>query len=208
MSGQKLDLDGYTDVPDGKVAFVVTFLEMFSPPGASHAPARDDVTLERWISPKADEYRKLFRQVGEDWIWFGRLTLENDALEKMLSEPSRENFRPIINGKPVGMLELDFGNPAEPELAYFGLTPEAIGGGVGRWLMARGLEMVWGRPETKRHWVHTCTGDSPQALKFYMSCGFKPYKRSIEVADDPRLSGLIARDKATHVPVLENPSRS
>jgi GNAT superfamily N-acetyltransferase len=203
MSGQKLDLDGYTDVPDGKVAFVVTFLEMLSAPSKPLAVERDDISLERWTAPKADAYKKLFRQVGEDWIWFGRLTMTDDALEQMLAEPTRENFLPMLNGKPVGMLELDYGNPAEPELAYFGLTPEAIGGGVGRWLMAQALDMVWARPETQRHWVHTCTGDSPQALKFYISCGFKPYKRAIEVADDPRLAGLYSTDKAQHVPVLE-----
>ncbi|CTQ51985.1 Acetyltransferase (GNAT) family protein [Roseibium album] len=203
MSGQKLDLDGYTDVPDGKVAFVVTFLEMLSAPNKPLAVERDDISLERWTAPKADAYKKLFRQVGEDWIWFGRLTMTDDALEQMLAEPTRENFLPMLNGKPVGMLELDYSNPAEPELAYFGLTPEAIGGGIGRWLMAQALDMVWARPETKRHWVHTCTGDSPQALKFYMSCGFKPYKRAIEVADDPRLAGLYSADKAPHVPVLD-----
>ena len=56
--------------------------------------------------------------------------------------------------------------------------------------------------QTRRFWVHTCTGDSPQAIGFYTSCGFTPYKRAIEVADDPRLSGLLGRDKAPHVPVL------
>lgn len=201
MSGQMLDLDGYTDIPDGKVAFVVTFLEMHAAPGWN-APQRDDLELQRWTSPEADDYRTLFRQVGEDWIWFGRLTMSNEDLESMLAEPARENFLPMRNGKPVGMLELDYSNPEEPELAYFGLTPDAIGGGTGRWLMARVLEMVWERPETRRFWVHTCTGDSPQAIGFYTSCGFTPYKRAIEVADDPRLSGLLGRDKAPHVPVL------
>jgi hypothetical protein len=69
--------------------------------------------------------------------------------------------------------------------------------------MARALDMVWSRPETKRLWVHTCTGDSPQALLFYQAAGFKPYKRAIEVADDPRLRGWLGRDRAPHVPVIE-----
>lgn len=202
MAVQTLDMDGYTDVPDGKVAFVVTFLEMLNAPDKPVSAERNDMSLERWEKPKADAYRKLFREVGEDWIWFGRLMLSDGELETMLAEPTRENFLPMLDGKPVGMLELDFSNPEEPELAYFGLTPDAIGGGTGRWLMAQALDMVWARPETKRFWVHTCTGDSPQAIRFYMSCGFKPYKRAIEVADDPRLGGLLGLDKAPHVPVL------
>ncbi|MBN9673681.1 GNAT family N-acetyltransferase [Roseibium aggregatum] len=201
-----IDLNGYTDIPEGKVAFVVTFLEMLKAPDQPLSRPRPDLVLERWHEPDLEEYRALFRQVGGDWIWFGRLTLDDAGLAALLAEPTRESFRPIVDGKPVGILELDFANPAEPELAYFGLIPEAIGGGAGRWLMAQAVERVWSRPDTERFWVHTCTGDSPQAIGFYMSCGFKPYKRAIEVDDDPRLSGLYPKDKAPHVPVIEGPS--
>jgi len=203
MSGQVLNLNGYTDVPDGKIAVVVTFLQMLERPEAPLAPAREDLALERWVSPDPDDYRRLFREVGEDWIWFGRLVLETGALEKMLAEPTRENFRLIRAGKPAGTLEIDYAVLGEPEISYFGLTPDAIGGGAGRWLMARAVEMAWARPETRRLWLHTCTADSPQAMGFYMSCGFKPYRRSVEIADDPRLLGLYAREKAPHVPVIE-----
>jgi hypothetical protein len=68
--------------------------------------------------------------------------------------------------------------------------------------MAQALDIVWSRPEPKRLWVHTCTGDSPQALLFYQACGFKPYKRAIEVAEDPRLLGLLGQERAPHVPVI------
>jgi GNAT superfamily N-acetyltransferase len=203
MSTQALNLDGYTDIPEGKVAFVVTFLEMLQAPEQPLAPSRSDVTLQWWQTPDLDSYRKLFREVGEDWIWFGRLVHDDKTLEHLLAEPARENYLPIIDGKPVGTLELDFANPEEPELSYFGLVPGAIGGGLGRWLMAQALDIVWSRPETKRLWVHTCTGDSPQALIFYQACGFKPYKRAIEVAEDPRLQGLLGRERAPHVPVIE-----
>ncbi|MES0880781.1 GNAT family N-acetyltransferase [Roseibium sp. SCP14] len=203
MSGQTLNLNGYTDVPEGKIAFVVTCLEMLEGPSEPLASTRKDVTLERWTSPSAEDYCSMFRQVGEEWLWFGRLTLERETLDGILREPTREFFRPMINGKPVGLLEIDYADPASPELSYFGLTADAIGGGIGRWLMAQAVEMVWSRPESRRFWVHTCTGDSPQALRFYMSCGFKPYKRSIEVADDPRLSGVLPKDKGAHVPIIE-----
>ena len=202
MSTQALNLDGYTDIPEGKVAFVVTFLEMLQAPEQPLAPSRSDVTLQRWQTPDLDSYRKLFREVGQDWIWFGRLVHDDATLTQLLAEPGRENYLPMIDGKRVGTLELDFANPQEPELAYFGLVPGAIGGGLGRWLMAQALDIVWSRPETKRLWVHTCTGDSPQALLFYQACGFKPYKRAIEVAEDPRLLGLLGQERAPHVPVI------
>lgn len=197
-----LNLDGYTEVPLGKIAFVVTYLQMLEAPATPLAPPRSDVTLERWDAPDVATYRKLFREIGEDWIWFSRLEQDETVLEKTLAEPARDLFRPIRDGRCVGTLELDYANPAEPVVAYFGLVPGAIGGGLGRWLMGQAVEMAWARPETKRLWLHTCTGDSPQAIHFYQSCGFTPYKRAIEVADDPRLKGLLGRDRAPHVPVI------
>lgn len=199
---ETLDLNGQTGIPDGKIAVVITFLEMLEAPEAPLAPARDDVTLERWSTVEVESYRNLFREIGEDWLWFGRLHQEAAALQRLLDEPARENYLPMKNGRPMGTLEIDYANPEEPSIAYFGLVPDAIGEGLGRWLMGRAVEMAWARPETKRLWLHTCTGDSPQALGFYMSCGFRAYKRAIEVADDPRLLGLLPRDKGLHVPPI------
>lgn len=202
MVESTLDLNGFTDVPDTKIAVVVTYLEMTSVPQAPLTQSRQDLTLDRWIKPQADEYRALFREVGHDWIWFGRLLKSKGDLEALLHEPAREHYLPIVDGKPAGILELNYVDPENVELAYFGLVPGAIGGGVGRWLMAQAISMAWSRPETKRLWLHTCTCDSPQAMKFYRSCGFKPFRRSIEVADDPRLDGLYPKDAAPHVPCL------
>lgn len=196
-----LDLDGYTDLPKGKLVFAVTYLEMFSRP-SGEAPLREDLSLEPWLNPDLDEYRDLFRAVGQDWLWFGRLQKPDEELRAILQDPARLHFRPLKDGKSVGMLELDFTDPAQPELAYFGLVPEAVGGGAGRWLMAQALEIVWNRPETRRFWVHTCNADSPQALGFYQRSGFAPYKMAIEVADDPRLKGLLPRSCAPHVPLI------
>ncbi|MBD8891344.1 GNAT family N-acetyltransferase [Roseibium litorale] len=197
-----LALDGYTHLPKGKVAVTVTYLEMLSRPEIS-LPSRTDLTLEPWTRPELDAYRALFRSVGQDWLWFARLKLSDDELRSVLDDPARAHFVPYLNGKPAGMLELDFSDPETPELAYFGLVPEAIGGGAGRWLMAKALELVWSRPQTKRLWVHTCTADSQKALDFYKRSGFTPYKLAIEVDEDPRLSGLLPRSAAPHVPIIE-----
>lgn len=202
MRSIPLDLDGYTDLPDNKIALVVTFLEMLQRPAEALSRPRTDVVLEAWADPDINVYRDLFRQVGQDWLWFGRLSLSDEELAGVLCQPGREHFLPMVDGKPVGLLEIDYGDPENPELAYFGLVPEAVGTGLGRWLMAQAVEMAWSRPQTQRFWVHTCTGDSPQAIGFYQSCGFKPYKRSIEIADDPRLAGLLPKGKGPHVPCL------
>ncbi|NMD08644.1 MAG: GNAT family N-acetyltransferase, partial [Phyllobacteriaceae bacterium] len=48
----------------------------------------------------------------------------------------------------------------------------------------------------------TCTFDAPQALPFYIRSGFTPYARMVELHDDPRLSGKLARDASPQVPLL------
>lgn len=207
MSGPVLDLNGDTDIPDTKIAVVVTDLEMTAAPEKPLSTSREDLVLQRWETPDTDGYKALFREVGEDWIWFGRLILPDDELQALLLEPTRENYFPMRDGKALGTLELNFADLENVEIAYFGLVPGAIGGGIGRWLMGQAVQIAWSRPETKRLWLHTCTADSPQALGFYKSCGFKPYKRSIEVVDDPRLQGLYSKDVAPHIPYLAGESR-
>ena len=87
----------------------------------------------------------------------------------------------------------------------FGVTGPLIGTGAGRWLMNRAIEAAWAKP-IRRFWVHTCTFDHPAALAFYIRSGFIPFRRQIEVADDPRLDGTLARESASHVPIIERAS--
>ncbi|MBC2860661.1 GNAT family N-acetyltransferase [Stappia sp. 28M-7] len=199
-----VDLSGYTDLPAGKVATIVTYLEMHARPLPRRAE-RPDLSLERIEHPDPTEYRALFRRIGDEWLWFGRLTGSDADLVADLTRPGHEVYfcRKGRGGEPVGLLELDFGDPANVELAYFGLVAEEIGNGAGRWLMNEALSRVWSRPQTRRLFVHTCTADSPQALGFYRASGFTPYKRAIEIADDPRLAGVLPREAAGHVPVIE-----
>jgi len=68
----------------------------------------------------------------------------------------------------------------------------AIGKGLARSFMTELLDRAW-TDATKRVWLHTCTLDGPTALSFYRKCGFRPYKRAIEVADDPRLRAFCLK---------------
>jgi len=68
-------------------------------------------------------------------------------------------------------------------------------------LLAHCLPLAW-EHHPQRVWLHTCTSDHPSALAFYQKIGFVPYKRAIEVADDPRLNGEMPRTAAPHVPIL------
>jgi hypothetical protein len=67
--------------------------------------------------------------------------------------------------------------------------------------MTQLLDRAWSH-STARVWLHTCNLDGPAALTFYMKCGFRPYKRAIEVADDPRIRGILPEDTAPQVPII------
>ncbi|MDW6025622.1 GNAT family N-acetyltransferase [Mesorhizobium sp. BAC0120] len=152
--------------------------------------------------PSLDRYRALYREVGEDWLWYSRLVMPDDGLRAILDDPRVEFFALQDGRRDVGILELDFREPNTCELAFFGLAGDAIGKGVGRTLMNEAIKRAWSRP-IERFWVHTCTLDHPAALGFYVRSGFTPCGFQVEVDVDPRLTGVIPRHCAPHVPLID-----
>ena len=193
--------DGYSDVPAGKIAAVVTHLEMTELPAIPSDPA-GAWTLRRVEAPGLDWFRELYRRVGEEWLWFSRVRMSDAGLAAVIHSPLVEVYALEYEGRDEGLLELDFRDAGQCELSFFGVTAKLIGSGAGRWLMNRALELSWSRP-IARVWVHTCAFDHPMALAFYQRAGFRPFRRQVEVADDPRLDGRASRDAARHVPVIE-----
>jgi GNAT superfamily N-acetyltransferase len=191
----------YSDVAAGQIAAVVTSLEMLARPLPRPAPADPLLTLRHVERPGLDWFRALFRGVGEDWLWFSRLTMSDAALAAIIHDPKIEVHVLMRGSDEAGLLELDFRHADECEVSFFGLVPRFVGTGAGRWMMNQALERAWSRP-LRRLWIHTCTLDHPSALAFYMRSGFRPFRRQIEIMADPRLTGLVPRTAAPHVPVI------
>jgi GNAT superfamily N-acetyltransferase len=194
------ELMAYEPVADGELAAVVTYLEMHQPPQGHVPPSR--LSLRRIKQPSADEYRALFRLVGAPWLWFSRLTLDDSALEAIVRDQKVELYAVADeHGRDAGMLELDFRQPRECELAFVGLTPELSGKGHGRWLLAEAARRAW-RDGVARVHVHTCSLDHPAALSAYRRAGFSPCRRAVERFPDPRLLGILPKSSAPQVPLL------
>ena len=190
----------YEQLHDGELAAVVTFLEMHSPPEAQLPSSR--LSLRRIENPSADDYRALFRLVGAPWLWFSRLAMDDDALGAIILDPAVELYAVADEqGRDSGMVELDFRDAGQCELAFIGLVPDLSGRGHGRWLLAEALRRAWREGVTRVH-VHTCSLDHPAALPAYRRAGFTPYKRAIERFPDPRLLGILPRNCAPQVPLL------
>ena len=182
------------------IATVVTSLEMLELPTLRPEAPDPNWRLYR-LAPDPTEYRRLYRAVGDDWLWFSRLLLTDAELAAIIGTSDVEVYRLTDDADGAGLLELDFREKDECELAFFGLSRTLIGGPAGRWLMNRAIERAWSRP-IRRFWAHTCTLDHPSALGFYKRSGFRPFRRQVEIAEDPRLSGLAPMDAAAHVPLL------
>lgn len=194
--------DGLHDVPRGKLATVVTHLEMRAAAPLRDSPAPKGITLERISKPGLEWYRDLFNRVGgHDWLWFSRLKMSDEALSGILNDPMVHIWTLIKDGRAEGLLELDFRQTGDCELAFFGVTAALIGTGAGRFLMNQAISQAWAQP-IKRFHVHTCTLDHPDAVGFYIRSGFKPVRQQIEIEDDPRVTGDFPASAGCHVPVF------
>ena len=210
--------DGSHDIPPGKVVEVTTYLEMRRPPPERGGAMPEGCTIRHVTDPDPAWYRALFLRVGgADWLWFSRLRLSEAALGAAITDPGVEVYAVECQGRAEGLLELDSRDGESCELAYFGPhgpRPQppvgvaslddgrpSFGQGVGRALMNFAIERAFSRPITRFH-VHTCQLDSPQALGFYRRAGFTPVRQSVEVSDDPRLTGDLPPEAGSHVPIF------
>jgi GNAT superfamily N-acetyltransferase len=192
---------GFHPVPRGMVATVVTYLEMTAPapprtapdlPGIGFAPLDPDLTV----------YRDLFARVGaQDWLWFSRMQMPDDDLAAILAHDDVTLHTLLRDGHPEALLELDFRETGACELAFFGVSPALMGTGAGRVLMNHALRLAWARDIARFH-VHTCTMDHPGALDFYRRSGFSPVRQEVEIAPDPRLTGVLPETAGPHVPIF------
>lgn len=193
---------GIYGVAPGDLATVVTHLELSEAPAPRPGPAMSDLALRRVEAPGSDWYRTIFARVGADWLWQSRLAMADDALRAILDDPAVEVFALMQGAREEGLLELDFRERPEAELAFFGVTPALQGTGAARWMMNAALDRAFAQP-IARLWVHTCTLDHPAALAFYRRTGFRPYAQEVEVMRDPRLAGTLDRARAPHIPIFE-----
>jgi len=190
----------YDTLPNGELAAVVTYLEMRRP--VEPAVPASPLSLKRIEVPEPEHYRALFRLIGAPWLWFSRLIIDDAHLAGIIQHPKVELYTVIDQtDADVGMLELDFREPGECELAFIGLVPDLSGKGHGRWLLSEAVRLAW-REGVNRVHVHTCSLDHPAALGAYRRAGFTPYKRAIERFPDPRVLGVLPKDCAPQIPLL------
>ncbi|MCP5150037.1 MAG: GNAT family N-acetyltransferase [Ectothiorhodospiraceae bacterium] len=180
--------------PRGHLEVVITYLEMRAPPSPRGvSPHRaEKLALMRAERPTVSFYRYLYNTVGAPWLWYERRKMDDDRLRANIQDPAVEITVLHVGGVPAGYVEIDRREPAEVELAYFGLVPEFIGRGLGTYLLEWAITQAWSS-EPQRVWVNTCTLDHPKALAVYQRAGFVPYHQETVVIRDPRGRGVMPR---------------
>ena len=157
-------------------AYTVTYLQTTTRP-APPGPAPEGLTLTRSDTPPVWWFLALYDAVGSDYLWDDAHHRPRAEVEAFVQHPRCELWTLTGGGWPRGFFLLDGRAPPVCDLAYFGLVPEAVGTGIGRWFLASALHRAWSLPGTERVTVNTCTLDHPRALDTYRRAGFRVLRR-------------------------------
>lgn len=120
---------------DKWVEVTVHNLEMVAPTHRPIPAPRQGLTVLHVQSSTVRYYRSLYNAVGKDFHWLSRRKLSDEALAAIIGDPRDELHVLHVDGTPAGFAELDRRQPHEIELVQFGLMPEFIGTGLGKWFL-------------------------------------------------------------------------
>jgi GNAT superfamily N-acetyltransferase len=156
-----------------------TYLQMFAQPQRVVPQPREGLAVVHAKKPTVAYYRFLYDTVGEDYDWTSRRKLSDAQLAAILNDPRDEVHVLMVDGVPAGFAELDRRIEGEIELVQFGLMPDFIGQGLGKYFLQWTIDKAWSYGPS-RFWLHTCTKDHPAALPNYLTAGFAIYKEEVK----------------------------
>lgn len=173
-------------MPGRCIDVTITYLEQRARPVLA-TPARPPVkvALMRAERPPVHFYRYLYGLVGDPYKWVSRRKLNDGELEAIIHDPRVHLYVLYVGGVPGGMAEVDTRGDAIVEIKFFGLAPDFIGRGLGRYFLTHIIDLAWASgPSAVR--LETCTLDHPAALPLYQKLGFTVFdqrKGLVELPD-------------------------
>ncbi|WP_157973598.1 N-acetyltransferase [Tropicimonas sp. IMCC34043] len=162
-----------------EIHFTITWLEMTERPTFPwpHQPVGQPAALFKAENPPVWFFLGLYDAVGRDYAWQDLYDRSEDELEDWLQDPGTSLYTLMRHGWPHGFFMLDHRKKGICNLAYFGLVPQAIGRGLGRYLLQNAVLTGWEQPGVEKMTVNTNTLDHPRALGLYQRLGFEPVRR-------------------------------
>ncbi|MFD0915037.1 GNAT family N-acetyltransferase [Pseudahrensia aquimaris] len=189
------------DVPVGHLPVHRWYLRMDRPQDVEPlCTPRDDLHLKRIENPSVELYRSLYNGVGEDYLWGDRRVWSDERLAAAIAPETIHLVVLQVGGETAGYFELDFANEASTNINYFGLLPDFVGGGLGRYLLNACICYAAQRASVPLT-LDTCSLDHPLALQNYLKRGFAVIGHEDLVYPDPRLQGTIKRSAASQIPL-------
>ena len=160
-----------------QVSYTITYLEMAERPRFEYPrlPVGSSAALLKAHEPPVWYFLSLYDAVGRDYAWEDMHKLPEEEIAGQLARS--DIYTLIDHGWPHGFFMLEDAGEGGVELAYFGLMPEAVGSGLGGWLLKTAILTAWERPGIQTLSVNTCTLDHPRALALYQKNGFMPVRR-------------------------------
>ncbi|MEZ5892205.1 MAG: GNAT family N-acetyltransferase [Parvularculaceae bacterium] len=151
----------------------ITYLEQSLRPSLPRpvTPAKK-TALMRAERPPVHFYRYLYDLVGAPYNWISRRKLSDKELAEIIHHPDVYVYVLYVEGSPAGLAEIDARGDDAHDLKFFGLAPDYLGLGLGRFFLTHVIELAWSRaPKALR--LETCSLDHPAALPLYQKCGFE-----------------------------------
>jgi len=153
-----------------------TYLEMRDPADLQPAPCDDPrVHITQVHNCSTELFRHLYVEVGKNYHWVDRLPWTDEQIREYLDQPEITLWVMMVDDATAGYFELARGEDGATEVAYFGLLPEFIGRGLGKYLLTCAVEQAWA-DGANRVWLHTCTLDDKAAMPNYLKRGFRPFE--------------------------------
>ena len=145
---------------------------------------RADLALVRILPAMPELNRFFYTSVGGNWHWNDRLPWSYQRWLDYLDRAELETWMLSASGVPAGYYELEAQPGGDVEVAYFGLLPLFVAGGLGGHLLTCAIERSWAMG-ARRVWVHTCTLDHPKARANYQARGMSLYKEETKLVEIP-----------------------
>lgn len=142
-------------------------------------PTNEDVYLLKAPHFPAWYFFSMYDAVGQQYEWKDMHLQSKDKTERFLNDKKVCMYTMIREGWSQGFFILDTRVEGVCDISYFGLVAEAIGKGLGGWLLDQALMLGWENKDVKRITVNTCSLDHQHALSMYKSRGFRLIKSEI-----------------------------
>ena len=116
----------------------------------------------------------VYKQVGKKYYWTDWLDKTEKELNNFVNDKNVIFYTLIKDGWPAGFFMLDYRVNKICNLSFLGLVEEAIGLGLGKYLLQTAILTAWDSNKIETLTVNTCSLDHKRALQLYQKNGFSP----------------------------------